>query len=70
MKSRENLIESCLDPRKRNMDRNRGIQSDCFCNALQKAGAELSEGLVEVGVRLVSDADSIVPKISDKGLDV
>ena len=39
MADRENYIESCLDPRKRNMDRNRGLQAKSFNEALVRAAA-------------------------------
>lgn len=38
MKSRQEVIEAYTDPRKRNMDRNRGIQCEHIVKALAQAG--------------------------------
>lgn len=74
MKSHDELIESCLDPRKRNMDRNRGLQSNSFCDALQKAGAEcLPEELGEGGVNRTPGTDIADPygsQVKPKGVPV
>lgn len=63
-------IEACLDPRKRNMDRNKGLQSDGFCEVLQKVKAdELGEG----GVRRTPGTDIADPygsQIKPKGVPV
>ena len=40
MTSREDYIDQCLDPSKRRLDRNRGIQIRGFAEALERAAAE------------------------------
>ena len=39
MTSREDYLDSCIDPGKRNMDRNRGLQANTFSEALLRAAA-------------------------------
>ncbi|MCV0439727.1 MAG: hypothetical protein K5880_13960 [Hydrogenophaga sp.] len=76
MNSREDYIESCLDPRKRNMDRNKGLQAGGFCEALQKAGAdygEMPDDLGEGGVRSTPGTDIADPygsQVKPKGVPV
>jgi hypothetical protein len=40
MTNREDRVESLIDPGKRNMDRNRGLQANAFKEALLRAAAE------------------------------
>lgn len=71
----DEVIEAMLDPRKRNMDRNRGIQAGGFSEALQKAGAEteLPDELGEGGVRRTPGTDIADPygsQVKPKGVPV
>jgi len=72
MNQQENFIESCLDPRKRNMDRNRGLQADGFSAALKKAGADYTD-MDEEGVRRNPGTDIADPygsQVKPKGVPV
>ncbi len=62
----EDYIEGCLDPSKRPLDRNRGLQADGFAEALRKAGADGHEypqddELGEGGVRSTPGTDIADP---------
>jgi len=39
MDSREEYIEKCMNPNKRNLDRNRGIQSEDFSDVFKRVAA-------------------------------
>jgi hypothetical protein len=77
MDRREDYIESCLDPGKRNLDRNRGFQSDIFSDVLEKAGADYDGGMCdelgEGGVRRTPGTDIADPygsQVKPKGVPV
>lgn len=67
--TREDYIEGCLDPRKRPMDRNRGLQADGFAEALQRAAGDYDEP----GVRSTPGTDIADPygsQVKPKGVPV
>jgi hypothetical protein len=72
----EDHIEQCLDPRKRHMDRNRGMQSGGFSEALKRAsadGCEMPDELGEGGVRRTPGTDIADPygsQVKPKGVPV
>ncbi len=57
----ENYIEGCLDPSKRNMDRNRGLQAKDFGDALSRADDHYSEEDMKGGVRSTPGTDIADP---------
>jgi len=40
MANHEDYLDACIDPGKRNMDRNRGLQANAFKEALLRAAAD------------------------------
>jgi len=75
--AREDYIDECLDPRKRPIDRNRGLQADGFAEALQRAAGkpydEVPDELGEGGVRSTPGTDIADPygsQIQPKGVPV
>jgi len=62
MTDHNDYIQQCLDPRKRNIDRNRGLQSIGFTDALKRAASNnLPDELGEGGVRSTPGTDIADP---------
>ena len=47
MTDRNDYVDKCLDPRKRDFDRNRGLQLDGFADALNRAAANQEKEVAE-----------------------
>lgn len=75
MVSHEDYIDKCLNPNKRHIDRNRGLQADHFSQALERASGKykMNDELGEGGVRETPGTDIADPygsQIKPKGVPV
>jgi hypothetical protein len=75
MVDHNDYIDQCLNPSKRNWDRNRGLQPDDFSNALQRASGDdqMPDELGEGGVRSTPGTDIADPygsQVKPKGVPV
>jgi len=58
MKERKDYVEQCLDPSKRNMDRNRGLQANAFGDALKRAAIAAEPKEINKDIKNTPDENS------------